>query len=82
MELRDVGGLWGFRLEEGGKRGRGGAVDFGGFSGVGVTEMSINWTGGVDVGDGERSECKEDGVVGSGMTVGDVAVAEDIMVHI
>lgn len=74
--------LWGFRAEKGGERGRGGVGGFWGFSGVGLTEMSTNWTGVVDVGEEEQSESKEDEVIVWGITVGDVAVAEDSMVHI
>lgn len=58
--------------------GRGGGV---GFWGVGVTETSTSCTGVVDIGEEGRSESKEDGVVGLGMTAGDVAVAGDSMVH-
>lgn len=72
----------GFRIEQGGERGKGGEVDFWGFTGVGVTEMSTNWTDATDGGEEEQSESKEDGVVGLGMTVGDVAAAGDSMVHI
>lgn len=81
MELKGDGELWGFRFDEGSERGRGGEVDFWEFSGVGVTEMSTNWSGVADVGDEEQSESKEDEVVGSEIA-GDVAVAEDSMVHI
>lgn len=77
MELRGGTELWGFRVEKGGESGRGGEVDFWGFSGVGLTEMSTNWTGVVDVGEDEQSESEQDGVVDWGMT--DVAVAEDIL---
>lgn len=82
MELGGGRELWGFRIEKGGERGSGGEVDFWGFSGVGVTEMSTNWSGVVDFGEEEQSESDEDGAVGLGMTAGDVAVAEDNIVHI
>lgn len=56
-------------------------MDFWAFCRVGVTEMSTNWSAVVDVGDEEHSESNVDGDVGLGMTVGEVAVAEDNMVH-
>lgn len=47
-------------------------MGFGGFCRDEVTEMSISWSGVVDVGDEEHSEGKADGVVG------EVAVTEDM----